>query len=542
MTTVRSSLTAALILVAGCSRANEAPQPKAIAEPAPDAAPRDAGMQTKAPPSAFSVVARAPMTYPSPYLRDIGRPLPLVQRLPGGGLVVASEYARARSDGPGALSVELLGEGFEHEILYRPMVTMGVEALRWVWSDASTSIVVDEEETSRSGPRLFSYKLGAKGFASFEPPNVGYWSAVVRDGSVLALARTAYEVPNSSMYPKDSGYEANEWRLKPARVAILAGKGAAPAIPPGVCPTGMSAAPDGTVAITVDKCNAEGDASFGVLRFAPSSTQAKVEWIGTQSRRGAEPDDVAVFAASASAIYVAFGDQLETWDGREWTASTPFRNEKLGSISRAPDGTLWAVLKEDGRLVKRTAESAAWSDVSLPLAPADPLDEQAFTAPTFVSSFVAVRGVPKDDALRPATSAPMMARMVDATGDDVVVLANVEREAFVLSTKPRTPVARLPSITAQRARIAQTLKRRTPKSPKDCLTTFLLFSDPTSIDAIRASLGDAGPTAKIGEAIVEGEKHIVLYGEDHAAAAAAKRVAQLAPKELCGPPVVIREL
>ena len=60
----------------------------------------------------------------------------------------------------------------------------------------------------RHGPRVTSYKLGPKGF---EPRagSIGYWSAVVRAGSVLALERTAYEIPNSGMYARGTKEEGD---------------------------------------------------------------------------------------------------------------------------------------------------------------------------------------------------------------------------------------------------------------------------------------------------------------------------------------------
>ena len=541
--------------LAGCSRGNESPRPKAVPEPTIDAAIEASApdASAKAPPvSPFAIIARAPAVFAMRYARDVANVLPLVQRLPGGGLVVAADYARARADGGGALSVELVGRGLETDILYRPAVVQGAEGLRWVWSDAASAIVVAETETSRSGPRLVSYKLGASGFEVLHS-SVGYWSAVVRDGSVLALERTAYEVPNSSMYPKGSGFEQNEWRLKAARIAVLSGKAAAPIIPAGVCPTAMSAAPDGTIMVTVERCAATPDPGSGVLRFAPSATQAKVEWFVSRTSRGAEPDDVVPFAASANELYVGAGDRLETWNGKAWTDAMPFRNEIFTSLSRAPNGELWAVVRDvhsdkgEGRLVKRSADGATWSDIALPVAPAEALDDQPYAAPTFQFwHFLKVDALPEEQAIR-AQGTRLNARTVDATAEEVLVLASVDGEAFVLSTKPRAPVARLPSVSVQRARVAQSLKRRVAAAPKDCTTSsFLVFPDGTTADAIRAALGaqsgDAGPPSKIAEAIVEGQKRLIVYSDDGAAVAAAKQLAPLAPKRLCGPAVIERTL
>lgn len=83
------------------------------------------------------------------------------------------------------------------------------------------------------------------------------------------------------------------------------------------------------------------------------------------------------------------------------------------------------------------------------------------------------------------------------------------------------------------------------------MNSFLVFPAPATPDAVRAALGDAGAPAapdagngatKIGEGIVEGEKRFFVYGDHEGVLAAAKRLAALAPKRLCGPAVVDRDL
>lgn len=507
----------------------------------------DAGAHASAPSSPFSIIARAQIAPQLGGGRNIATALPLLQRLPGGGLVVASEYARASADGPGPLSIELVSRGFETSSdLQSGGVTMDVRGRRWVWSDPSLSIVTDETETSRTGPRLASYKLGPKGF---EPhgSDVGFWSAVSRDGSVLALSRTAYEVPNSSMYPKGSEYEQNGWNLKPARVAVLAGKGPPPILPPAVCPNAMSAAPDGTLVITVEKCGDADERRVGVLRYPPGATQAKVEWFPSRSTRGKNPDEVIAFAASASELYVAVGDDLETWNGKEWASATPFRNDRFGSLSRSPDGALWAVLIDhasSGRVMKRAADQT-WREVRLPLAPDDPLDDVFYSGPSLQESsahFVKVSAPPADQALRAPGAKVMTARIVDATGEDVLVLASVEREGFILSTKPRVPVARLPSFPVQRARILKSLPPKFASSASACYTSYLLFPEGTTIEALRTKLDDAGASIKVGESLIEGQTRLVLFGDHADTAEAVKRFASFAPKRVCGLAVVEREL
>src|SRR6185436_13617095 len=120
-------------------------------------------------------------------------------------------------------------------------------------------------------------------------------------------------------------------------------------------------------------------------------------------------------------------------------------------------------------------------------------------------------------------------------------------QAFVLSTRARSPVARLPSVSTQRARIMQTLKPEmlTPKK-RYCGATYLMFAEGTTADALRAKLGaapaDAGASAMIGEAIVEGQTRLVVYGEEAEVVAAAKQLATFAPSRVCSPAVIERPL
>ena len=543
----RATVLVGLLLATACSRANETPRKPTTEPDASAGGTADAGARAAVASSPLSIIAR---TQIAPQLgggRNIANALPLLQRLPGGGLVVASEYARASAEGPGPLSVELVSRGLETSSdLESGGVTMDVRGRRWVWSDSTASIVTDETETSGTGPRLVSYKLGPKGFVP-HGNDVGFWSAVSRDGSVLALSRTPYEVPNSSAYPKGSEYEQNTWDLRPARVAVLAGKAPPPVLPPGVCPNAMSAAPDGALVITVEKCGAADERRVGVLRYAPGATQAKVEWFASRSTQGENPDEVVAFAASANELYVAVGDDLETWNGKEWASSTPFRNERFGSLSRSPDGALWAVVIDQGRsgrVMKRAADQT-WSEVRLPLAPDDPLDDEFYSAPSITESsahFVKVAAPPADQALRAPGAKTMTARLVDAAGEDVLVLASVEREGFILSTKPRVPVARLPSFPVQRARILKSLPLKFAPSASACYTSYLLFPEGTTIEALRAKLDDAGASIKFGESSIEGKTRLVVFGGHDETVEAVKRFASLAPKRVCGYAVVERQL
>ena len=145
----------------------------------------------------------------------------------------------------------------------------------------------------------------------------------------------------------------------------------------------------------------------------------------------------------------------------------------------------WAVLSGHDdltRVEKRSADGVTWTSVALPTAPPDPLDPQPYTAPTWeVQAFVRVDVLPEEQAPRGSVAVPLLARKVDAAGDEVLVLATAQGEAFVVSTRSRGPVARLPSLAVQRAQVLQTLKPRFATSPKDCRESFLIFPQGTSI-------------------------------------------------------------
>jgi hypothetical protein len=436
------------------------------------------------------------------------------------------------------------GRGFERDVPFRYGEVQGRQAIRWVWSDPSLTIVSNEEATMRSGPRVASYKLGPKGFEA-RGGSIGYFSAVTRAGSVLALERTAYEIPNSGIYARGTKEDnPNTWGLRPARVAVLSGKAPAPVIPAGLCALAMSAAPDGTVAIAVNKCS---DETVGVLRYAPSSTEAKVSWFPARPNPGQEPEDVVVFAASENEIHVADGTRHQTWDGKAWASMTSPSIDGTVSLSRGPDGTLWAVSK-GGRLSKRATGDTVWTELALPPAADDALEEHPYAAPVLQNQSHFVKDAATEwESLRAPKGSALLAHVVDAAGDEVLVLAGVDGQAFVLSTKARSPVARLPSISTQRARIMQTLKPEmmTAKT-KHCRTTYLMFADGTTADALRAKLAsapaDAGDAPMIGEAIVEGQRRLVVYGEEAEVVAAAAQLATFAPRRACSPAVIEKPL
>ena len=469
------------------------------------------------------------------------RPMPFVGRQQNGGIVFASFFARAHADGPGALTVDLTGRGLERFVLEAPSILQGIEGMRWAWADPTLSILVEEEERSGTSPRVSSYKSVGEGWRLLQS-NTGYFSAVKRDDSVLAIERTAYEVPNSSIYPKGSGYEENMWALKPARIAVLAGKASAPVIPAGLCPKSMSAAADGTLIVAVDKCDVA-TTENGVLRYPPKSTRAKVEWFVARAKGDpTDPDVVATFAAGENEIYVGVHDELHTWDGKEWKTSQPFRGDRIGWLSRAPSGQLWAVTRGKD-VLKR--EGTTWTSIPLPKAPADRLDAKVYALPSFeLSDFVSVAKPPDDQKLREEGEQALVPYSVDATAEEILVLAVAYHEAFLLSNKPRTPVARLPSIPVQRAQLAQTLKRQVSPAGNPCLKSVLVFPEGSTVIAVKDALGDAAPSdagktqVAVGEGTIEGQKHVLVYGEREDLTAAAKKLASLSPKRLCGPGVI----
>ncbi len=573
--------------VVGCTRGTESPQLRAVPEVVPDAStqaavarPDAAPVAAPEPTSPFVIVARGPyMWQPCPMGSQayVGCAPPLVQRLPGGGLVFAVEFARARANGPGApLTVELLSQGLEREALYRSVITQAPAAFRWVWSDDATTVLVDERDYMRSGPQMATRKLGPNGFSTGKA-GAGMWSAARRDGAVIALERGVREIPDSSLYPKGSEYYANQAEIRPAKVTVLAGKGAAPVIPPGVCPLTMSAGLDGTLVIAVEACGATEKRKLGVLRYPPKAMTAKVEWLVEHARDDTGQDlDPAVTAASPAAIWVAAYGELHSWNGKTWSKASPFGGAAIRSVSSAPNGELWATLA-DGKLKKRSADGDAWSDVALPRTSEDPLDPQAWAVPTYNRpAFVPVKELVGNEVVR-QDAAALEAQTVDAQGDDVVVLARAAGEAFLLSTKSRGAVARLPSVSVQRARIAGTIPReeagvrgRSGK-PSACKDRFLVFPESTTAASVKAALAplavDAGapaaarggadaapsseeelesryedPSPRLAEGLVEGKTRLVVWATEGLADAAVKALASLGAKALCGPVVIARDL
>lgn len=559
----RSALLATLgvLVLSGCSRANEQPQPKAVAERAADAAApspisaADAGVTAQPPASPLSIVARGPMTTRLDGLmpHETAAGFPAMQRLPNGGLAVASEYARAIASGPGPLAVDLHGRGFERDIAYRSGEIQGAQAVRWVWSEPSLTIVSNEEATMRSGPRVTSYKLGAKGWEVTRGSS-GFWSAVATRGAVLALERVAYEIPNSSAYPKGSEYYHNSYGYKPARVAVLGGATAAPIVPPNVCPTVMSAAADGTIAIGVRDCSEwnSSEGRFGALVYPPGQTKTKPEWFTPpaeapdKAQGPYEPTDITISVGGANDVAAGVGDRLERWDGKAWTSSSPGVG-KIASLSHGVDGSLWATTTT-GRLVKRGPDGARFGDVPLPAVPSDPLEDAPYGAPGLTGPAHFERGGASElEVLRGAVKKPMMARVVDAAGEEVLVLASTEREALFLSTRARAPVARLPSIPTQRATLLMGMKPEMRASSKAaCFGGYLMFPDGVTAETLHAKLGtsptDAGADDGIGvgEAIVEGQRKLVVFGVDSLLEDATKQLASLSPRRACTPAVIDR--
>ena len=575
------------IALAACSRASEGPQPRAVPELLGDASvdagvaavsrPIDASAPSLTQASPLHLLLRAPLWWqgcPTFSRYSPGCALPLLERLSGGGLVFAVEFARARASGPEApFSVELLSKGLETDVLLRSVITQSPAAFRWVWADDAAMVLSDERDYMRSGPRMNVLRSGPKGFSKLKS-DASFWSATRRDGSVLALSRAVREIPNSSMYPKGSEYYANGSEVLPARIAVLAGPGPAPAVPPGACPIAMTAAPDGTLVVAVETC---GDpkpgakAKVGVLRYPPKGMTAKVEWLA--DRGESAPPDPAPAAAGPSAIWVGIGDALHAWDGKAWTVSTPAKGAVIASVSPAASGDLWVAAGE--QLLRRTA--GAWTEVPLPLTPADPLEAEPWAVPAYNRpAFVRVPELWGNEVVREGRVTTMTPLHVDAAGDDVVVLAHASGEAFVLSTKARGAVARVPSVSSQRAKLAALLPRDEDGAPgpngkpRSCSDAFLVLPEGASADAVRATLlrfrarsdagappSDAGRAAQVGddpeaawldpsprlaEGLVEGKSRLVVWATEGFSADVVKALAPLAPKRLCGPAVVVRDL
>jgi hypothetical protein len=194
--------------------------------------------------------------------------------------------------------------------------------------------------------------------------------------------------------------------------------------------------------------------------------------------------------------------------------------------------------------MKRSRDGAAWSEVSLPDAPADRLDPELFAAPFGDrSDFVRVDEPPAEQDIRKPVTSALAPYLVDATEEEILVLATADHEAFVLSTLPRSPVARLPSIPVQRAQLARTVKRKLSTAAAPCRKGFFLLPDTEPVDPLRAAL--AGTSAHLGEGTFEGQRRLVVYGEPENLVGALTALAPVLaspPVRVCGPAIIERPL
>lgn len=536
-----------LLLLVACTR--KEPPPLA-AEGVHLAAPPRAVVDASAPPvaaavaSPFSIIARGPAPTqrpPAMHGNDIAAGDPLLQRLPDGGVAFGAEHVIALAEGAGPLVVGPPGP--EREVQLRAPMVQTAEGLRWVWMSRELAIYSLEEATMRTGPRVSSFRRGPKGWEAVRG-TTGWWSAVRRGDSVLALQRSTYEIPHSSIYVGDE--TTNQHTLTTPKIAVLAGKGPAPVLPKDVCATAMASGSDGTLVVTVDRCGSHPESnSVGVLRYGPGSTTAKVEWLGTyksieDDRHAMMMVDEPVLPAvgGPSDIWVARATRLSHWDGTRWS-TVDQEGEPFLSLSAAPDGALWAV--RDDKLVKRAKGETAFTEVPLPLTPADRLDPELWTLAGQLSRHVHRGPTPSDDAFtRAPVAAPMQALFVDASEPEVLVLGGLQDEVFALSTTPRTPVARIPSMSEQRAIVARAAKHKVATTAKECTSgSFLTFPDETTADQVKTRLREADG-AIVGEAMVEGRKRLVLVADD--ILATEKKLAALKPTRLCDFIAIERDL
>lgn len=474
----------------------------------------------------FAVVARAPTGRLNTVDSDVSCALPLVQRV-GDGLAVFSEYGRALAAGPGPLSVEVSSDD-ESSVYYRPGDFQGAQLIRWVWTDGKSTLGTNEEATMRSGPILSSFVLGPKNAFRMQR-RVGYLDAVLRDGSVLALERGTHTVQGAYI-----GSTAEE--LSAAHVAVLSGKGGAPALPADVCPDAMAAGADGALLIVVEKC---ADATqLGLLRYAPQKTSAApIKWVTVPAVTGTDRLPVALAVVSDHEMYVGHDTTLVTWDGKAWTDSKPFGSDNITSLSAGVDGALWAIAGEGVSMRKPGASK--WDEVALPELPTDPLDDAPYTAPSTTESVFR-----KQPVASPGNPGKLAPRFVDAAGAEILIAGTTNGELFVLSNKPRSPIARIPSIDAQRAQLAKAYAHK-PATGKSCFGSFLLFPQGTKPESLVIA-ADAGESLGKAEAIVEGKTELVVYSKrfatDDDVIAAAKQFKSLAPKRVCGAPVIEKDL
>lgn len=531
-----------LLLVLGCTR--KEPPPLVVAEHRDAAADAvapvavvDAGA-TEAVDSQFTVVARGPAVTgrpPAMHGDAIASADPALQRLPGGGVAFGAEFVIATAGATGPFTVGAPAP--EQRVQSRAAMVQTAEALRWVWMGPEVAVYSLEEATMRTGPRIESYRRDEKGWQPVRG-TTGYWSAVRRGDSVLALERSTYEIPHSSIYVGDE--TTNQHSLTTPKIAVLAGKGPAPALPKDTCATAMAAGPDGTLVVTVDRCKDDENVSLGVVRYAPGATTSKVEWLGKRKRQYDTPEALVPAVGGANDIWIADGKNLVHWDGTRW--DTVEGKYQLQSLSVARDGTLWAVREDE--LIKRAKGAESFTLVPLPLAPADRLDPENWSNVSQLSRDVHPAPVDPEHAFtREPKAEPMKPLLVDATEPEVLVLGGLVDEVFVLSTTPRTPVARIPTMNGQRAIVARTAKHKVATTAKECTySSFLAFPEETTADQVKAQLGaEEGEKPVVGEAMIDGKKRLVVSVPGDTVVTAKKLVA-LKPTRLCGNVAIERDL
>jgi len=559
MAHVRAVLAAASLVAlvfatscAGSPPRSAKPVPKAFAPlEVPPPSPSSAAPET-GPPSPFRIVVRGPMpegdSSPVDYT---GHPFPLVQRLPGGGLVVASEYARAQAEGSGPLRVDLLYEGLEEDVFGRHSHVNGGGAIRWVWAAGpDATFAMEESSISRVGESSVVYRLN-KGRWQVLRRNASYQTVVLRGAAVLALERLVKVL--------GKGSDATPQRDR-ARISLLAGNGPVPTLPRGFCPTTMSAAPDGSLLVVGYGCTSAevDDGAVRALRFAPNGAQAIAEPLPRNEAgdSGALDGPPVVLAVSKDDLWVADASLLVHWDGKSWSSTRPFgEGHRIRSLSKSRDGALWAVVHEGelggtlaGRVLTRASGSAEWKAVPLPAAPLDPLDPEGYTDLMYSFAYAREDGTDPQVISNPLAATHLARELllplrVDADGDDVLVLAAADGEAFVLSTRERGEVARLPSQNLQRARSAGVARRRNAKSVEACgWYAILVFPEATSEEALRRALPPLPDMTSAAASTVEGRTRLVVYGMSADVDAAMKKLAALKPRLVCGPAVIERHI
>lgn len=472
-------------------------------------------------------------------LGEPGYPLPLVERLDGGGIAISSDVARAVADAKGPLSFSLEHEGLTTILLgYAPFRQEG-NGLRWVGGRYPDALYANEEFYHfRLGTRSSTWRHTAAGWVA-DRPNTMLTSVVKWRGKLLALGRMI-------RFVKDGANQHGE--MGDARFVTI-DKIEPPKLPAKFCPAQLETSEDGTLLITGSRClapNAIDVTKPAVVRVLPGTNQGVMEDLPASGL-------VHGSVGGAHDIYAAAGNTVFHHNGTAWQPM-PIPSDDViivESLSVSPTHQVFAVVQSavPARITRKllTHGEGAWTELAMPLAPSEPRRDN-YDPYAVHADYLGIRAtepLEPDAALEKNEELDVFGGghldvhplSVDARGDEILVLAAGAGEILLLSTRARTPVVTLPSQDGARMTIGRSMKRPVAKSVSQCpgKRAFLALPEHVSADAVASISAEVGRS--VYRSTVTSRPRLVLIGEESTLNAATKVLAELRPTLYCGAPV-----